>query len=164
MNKKFTVVIYLDHFTYRFPVLYYVKIENAKDMALKMITFNLDVSFNNLKEKFIKNDWQNNPPIRVSPAGMELVSQNEAFEIFLTRCNKIIDSHLKHMQPGACGEGEFNFECVEMTEEEFENPTGEIMSPYAYEFLEEGEEPKARKYAFVNPVTEKLMFNIKDNL
>lgn len=152
--QKNKVIGYLNFIgNYDKPIVYYIKgDENIREVFLKCLLNDMTVSFDNLGDymvKHIKDD---------AKLFNGATSFEEKLEIFVALKNKSVDKHTENLQIGSCGEGAVNFECFEMTDEEFANPTGEIMSPYAYDYLEEGEEPKRNKYSFMNQMTGKITF------
>lgn len=162
MKEKFKVVIFLENMTNDFPVLHYIKgDENIKNMTLKMFLRNMSVSFDNLLSYFLENNLKNNWEKKLYSMSLEMLEKyghpKSAYEFFLSYCNKKIIDIFLTMNDGGCSEGSVTFESIEMTEEEFSNPIGEIMSPYAFEGLGEREEPKRDRYAFYHPITNKLI-------
>ena len=162
--EKLKVVIFLENLTTtdrQKPVLHYLIEENEiKDMCLKLFLKKMDASFSSLEEFFINKGLEKSWNAKFEQYKDSTVKKYNAtnpYEFFLAYCIKNINETMDFINRGGCGEGAITFDCKEMTREEYENPTGEILSPYAYEFLEENEKPKSSKYSFYHPITKKLI-------
>lgn len=154
-NKVIAVLVPIDGD----QVVHYIKgIENVREMFLKLILRDMTVSFDTLKDYMLEN-------INLNSKGfIPFETVDEKFGFYLKRMNEKVDWHSKNMPIGSCSEGAITFESFEMTDEEFANPTGELMSPYAFDYLEKGEEPKRSKYSFKNPITGKIVFKDEGNI
>ena len=152
--EKAKVLGYLNFINgYQKPIVCYVKgDENIREVFLKLLLKDMSLSIDNLGDYMIEH-IKDDAKIFNGATSFE-----DKLTIFVALTNKKIDRHTDNLIIGSCGEGIVNFECFEMTTEEFANPNGEIMSPYAFDYLEEGEEPKRNKYSFMNPITGKITF------
>ncbi len=156
---KFKVVVFLELITKKIPILHYIKgDENIKNFWLKIHLRNMDVTFDTLNEFYLKNDlaliW-NKQLVKIKEETILKYNIKTGYDLFLASCYKGFED--KQFTIGACSEGAETYEVVEMTQEEFEKPKGELMSPYAYELLEGNEEPKRSKYSYYNPITNEFI-------
>lgn len=152
--EKFKVIKLLVGTCIEDAVIHYYRMDNPdiRNILLRQYTRNSNVSFDTLRQFYIV--W-GTEIIASRGAEDQQKKYSETIEQWADRrvseVSKDLDIDGRYFKVGSCNEGTMIYEVCEMSQDEFENPNGEIDSPYR-----EFDDPLS-KYPFSHPITDEIL-------